>query len=196
MRNVRPVQNTMNQVGIVLNVQQGQTVRPITLVPGKAGEESRPELWGGESGGQGDEQRPAKMIPFRAQSLGQEGVAVQMTHPLWVVRQAAYKFEKNNSSLPSVPALPDLKCNALLLQVLQNFGNRPGLFSLLFPPFSPRHAVCEAHRRRPSGFLSNGPGETCSNHASPTGLQHVHNGHSGHPDHPEHGPTVPSATAK
>lgn len=25
----------MNQVGIVLNVQQGQTVRPITLVPGK-----------------------------------------------------------------------------------------------------------------------------------------------------------------
>lgn len=35
MRNVRPVQNTMNQVGIVLNVQQGQTVRPITLVPGE-----------------------------------------------------------------------------------------------------------------------------------------------------------------
>lgn len=35
VRNVRPVQNTMNQVGIVLNVQQGQTVRPITLVPGK-----------------------------------------------------------------------------------------------------------------------------------------------------------------
>ncbi|NXH78688.1 POGZ protein, partial [Hydrobates tethys] len=34
VRNVRPVQNTMNQVGIVLNVQQGQTVRPITLVPG------------------------------------------------------------------------------------------------------------------------------------------------------------------
>ncbi|KFW86736.1 Pogo transposable element with ZNF domain, partial [Manacus vitellinus] len=33
VRNVRPVQNTMNQVGIVLNVQQGQTVRPITLVP-------------------------------------------------------------------------------------------------------------------------------------------------------------------
>ncbi|XP_026639755.1 pogo transposable element with ZNF domain isoform X3 [Microtus ochrogaster] len=36
VRNVRPVQNAMNQVGIVLNVQQGQTVRPITLVPGKA----------------------------------------------------------------------------------------------------------------------------------------------------------------
>lgn len=35
VRNVRPVQNAMNQVGIVLNVQQGQTVRPITLVPGK-----------------------------------------------------------------------------------------------------------------------------------------------------------------
>ncbi|EPY79604.1 pogo transposable element with ZNF domain isoform 4 [Camelus ferus] len=34
VRNVRPVQNAMNQVGIVLNVQQGQTVRPITLVPG------------------------------------------------------------------------------------------------------------------------------------------------------------------
>ncbi|XP_042537648.1 pogo transposable element with ZNF domain isoform X5 [Dipodomys spectabilis] len=33
VRNVRPVQNAMNQVGIVLNVQQGQTVRPITLVP-------------------------------------------------------------------------------------------------------------------------------------------------------------------
>lgn len=36
VRNVRPVQNTvnaMNQVGIVLNVQQGQTVRPITIVP-------------------------------------------------------------------------------------------------------------------------------------------------------------------
>ncbi|NWS11711.1 POGZ protein, partial [Pachyramphus minor] len=33
VRNVRPVQNTVNQVGIVLNVQQGQTVRPITLVP-------------------------------------------------------------------------------------------------------------------------------------------------------------------
>ncbi|KFO56024.1 Pogo transposable element with ZNF domain, partial [Corvus brachyrhynchos] len=33
VRNVRPVQSPMNQVGIVLNVQQGQTVRPITLVP-------------------------------------------------------------------------------------------------------------------------------------------------------------------
>ncbi|NWT30534.1 POGZ protein, partial [Cardinalis cardinalis] len=34
VQNVRPVQSPMNQVGIVLNVQQGQTVRPITLVPG------------------------------------------------------------------------------------------------------------------------------------------------------------------
>ncbi|XP_038017928.1 pogo transposable element with ZNF domain isoform X2 [Motacilla alba alba] len=33
VQNVRPVQSPMNQVGIVLNVQQGQTVRPITLVP-------------------------------------------------------------------------------------------------------------------------------------------------------------------
>ncbi|KAL8184761.1 UNVERIFIED_CONTAM: hypothetical protein K2H54_027489, partial [Gekko kuhli] len=40
VRNVRPVQNTMNQVGIVLNVQQGQTVRPITLVPGLHGSKS------------------------------------------------------------------------------------------------------------------------------------------------------------
>ncbi|KAG7469528.1 hypothetical protein MATL_G00129890 [Megalops atlanticus] len=32
VRNVRPVQNS-NPLGIVLNVQQGQTVRPITLVP-------------------------------------------------------------------------------------------------------------------------------------------------------------------
>lgn len=42
VRNVRPVQNTMNQVGIVLNVQQGQTVRPITLVPGKDWNKSKP----------------------------------------------------------------------------------------------------------------------------------------------------------
>ncbi|NXX70161.1 POGZ protein, partial [Spizella passerina] len=33
VQNVRPVQSPVNQVGIVLNVQQGQTVRPITLVP-------------------------------------------------------------------------------------------------------------------------------------------------------------------
>ncbi|XP_036394639.1 pogo transposable element derived with ZNF domain b isoform X3 [Megalops cyprinoides] len=33
VRNVRPVQNSINPLGIVLNVQQGQTVRPITLVP-------------------------------------------------------------------------------------------------------------------------------------------------------------------
>uniref|UniRef100_A0A8C4X6E1 Pogo transposable element derived with ZNF domain b n=1 Tax=Erpetoichthys calabaricus TaxID=27687 RepID=A0A8C4X6E1_ERPCA len=33
VRNVRPMQNSVNPVGIVLNVQQGQTVRPITLVP-------------------------------------------------------------------------------------------------------------------------------------------------------------------
>ncbi|KAG9345318.1 hypothetical protein JZ751_009864 [Albula glossodonta] len=32
VRNVRPVQNSVNPLGIVLNVQQGQTVRPITLV--------------------------------------------------------------------------------------------------------------------------------------------------------------------
>ncbi|KAG5856521.1 hypothetical protein ANANG_G00008820 [Anguilla anguilla] len=32
VRNVRPVQNPVNPLGIVLNVQQGQTVRPITLV--------------------------------------------------------------------------------------------------------------------------------------------------------------------
>ncbi|XP_066577521.1 pogo transposable element with ZNF domain isoform X2 [Amia ocellicauda] len=33
VRNVRPGQNSVNPLGIVLNVQQGQTVRPITLVP-------------------------------------------------------------------------------------------------------------------------------------------------------------------
>ncbi|XP_061088564.1 pogo transposable element with ZNF domain isoform X5 [Conger conger] len=32
VRNVRPVQNSVNPLGIVLNVQQGQTVRPITLL--------------------------------------------------------------------------------------------------------------------------------------------------------------------
>uniref|UniRef100_A0A3B3SK95 Pogo transposable element derived with ZNF domain b n=1 Tax=Paramormyrops kingsleyae TaxID=1676925 RepID=A0A3B3SK95_9TELE len=34
VQNVRPVQNPVNPLGIVLNVQPGQTVRPITLVSG------------------------------------------------------------------------------------------------------------------------------------------------------------------
>lgn len=63
VRNVRPVQNTMNQVGIVLNVQQGQTVRPITLVPGKAaGVQRWPELGGGVS--QEGRAMGKKTIPF------------------------------------------------------------------------------------------------------------------------------------
>uniref|UniRef100_A0A8C3UUV4 Pogo transposable element with ZNF domain n=1 Tax=Catharus ustulatus TaxID=91951 RepID=A0A8C3UUV4_CATUS len=44
VRNVRPVQSPMNQVGIVLNVQQGQTVRPITLVPAPGAQFVKPAV--------------------------------------------------------------------------------------------------------------------------------------------------------
>ncbi|XP_066464970.1 pogo transposable element with ZNF domain isoform X2 [Eleutherodactylus coqui] len=67
VRNVRPVQNTvntMNQVGIVLNVQQGQTVRPITIVP--AGTQfMKPAVGVPQVFSQVTQVRPASTVPVR-----------------------------------------------------------------------------------------------------------------------------------
>ncbi|XP_071970539.1 pogo transposable element with ZNF domain isoform X2 [Engystomops pustulosus] len=67
VRNVRPVQNTvnaMNQVGIVLNVQQGQTVRPITIVP--AGTQfMKPAVGVPQVFSQMTQVRPATTVPVR-----------------------------------------------------------------------------------------------------------------------------------
>ncbi|KFP70869.1 Pogo transposable element with ZNF domain, partial [Acanthisitta chloris] len=65
VRNVRPVQNTMNQVGIVLNVQQGQTVRPITLVPGKGTQFVKPAVGVPQVFSQVAQVRPGATMPVR-----------------------------------------------------------------------------------------------------------------------------------
>ncbi|XP_070806454.1 LOW QUALITY PROTEIN: pogo transposable element with ZNF domain [Pituophis catenifer annectens] len=68
VRNVRPVQNTMNQVGIVLNVQQGQTVRPITLVPAPGTQFVKPTVGVPQVFSQMAQVRPAPTMPVRPAS--------------------------------------------------------------------------------------------------------------------------------
>ncbi|KAM6039575.1 pogo transposable element with ZNF domain [Chlamydotis macqueenii] len=65
VRNVRPVQNTMNQVGIVLNVQQGQTVRPITLVPAPGTQFVKPTVGVPQVFSQMAQVRPGATMPVR-----------------------------------------------------------------------------------------------------------------------------------
>ncbi|XP_031746618.1 pogo transposable element with ZNF domain isoform X1 [Xenopus tropicalis] len=68
VRNVRPVQNamnTMNQVGIVLNVQQGQTVRPITIVPAPGTQFMKPGVGVPQVFSQVTQVRPAPSVPVR-----------------------------------------------------------------------------------------------------------------------------------
>ncbi|NXF40378.1 POGZ protein, partial [Nyctibius bracteatus] len=65
VRNVRPVQNTMNQVGIVLNVQQGQTVRPITLVPAPGTQFVKPTVGVPQVFSQVAQVRPGTTMPVR-----------------------------------------------------------------------------------------------------------------------------------
>lgn len=68
VRNVRPVQNTvnaMNQVGIVLNVQQGQTVRPITIVPAAGTQFMKPAVGVPQVFSQVTQVRPATTVPVR-----------------------------------------------------------------------------------------------------------------------------------
>ncbi|NWR39224.1 POGZ protein, partial [Tachuris rubrigastra] len=66
VRNVRPVQNTMNQVGIVLNVQQGQTVRPITLVPAPGTQFVKPAVGVPQVFSQVAQVRAGTPLPVRA----------------------------------------------------------------------------------------------------------------------------------
>ncbi|XP_042295646.1 pogo transposable element with ZNF domain isoform X2 [Sceloporus undulatus] len=68
VRNVRPVQNTMNQVGIVLNVQQGQTVRPITLVPAPGTQFVKPTVGVPQVFSQMAQVRPGPTMPVRPSS--------------------------------------------------------------------------------------------------------------------------------
>ncbi|XP_060112166.1 pogo transposable element with ZNF domain isoform X2 [Heteronotia binoei] len=68
VRNVRPVQNTMNQVGIVLNVQQGQTVRPITLVPAPGTQFVKPAVGVPQVFSQVAQVRPGPTMPVRPPS--------------------------------------------------------------------------------------------------------------------------------
>uniref|UniRef100_A0A6J0U230 Pogo transposable element with ZNF domain isoform X1 n=1 Tax=Pogona vitticeps TaxID=103695 RepID=A0A6J0U230_9SAUR len=68
VRNVRPVQNTMNQVGIVLNVQQGQTVRPITLVPAPGTQFVKPTVGVPQVFSQMAQVRPSPAMPVRPSS--------------------------------------------------------------------------------------------------------------------------------
>ncbi|OPJ90624.1 hypothetical protein AV530_004077 [Patagioenas fasciata monilis] len=65
VRNMRPVQNTMNQVGIVLNVQQGQTVRPITLVPAPGTQFVKPTVGVPQVFSQMAQVRPGTTMPVR-----------------------------------------------------------------------------------------------------------------------------------
>ncbi|XP_051013637.1 pogo transposable element with ZNF domain [Acomys russatus] len=65
VRNVRPVQNAMNQVGIVLNVQQGQTVRPITLVPAPGTQFVKPTVGVPQVFSQVTPVRPGSTVPVR-----------------------------------------------------------------------------------------------------------------------------------
>ncbi|KAM4014288.1 pogo transposable element with ZNF domain isoform 3-T3 [Anomaloglossus baeobatrachus] len=68
VRNVRPVQNTvnaMNQVGIVLNVQQGQTVRPITIVPAAGTQFMKPAVGVPQVFSQVTQVRPTTTVPVR-----------------------------------------------------------------------------------------------------------------------------------
>ncbi|KAG8430232.1 hypothetical protein GDO86_018207 [Hymenochirus boettgeri] len=68
VRNVRPVQNsmnTMNQVGIVLNVQQGQTVRPITIVPAPGTQFMKPGVGVPQVFSQVTQVRPTQPVPVR-----------------------------------------------------------------------------------------------------------------------------------
>uniref|UniRef100_A0A2K5JEZ2 Pogo transposable element with ZNF domain n=1 Tax=Colobus angolensis palliatus TaxID=336983 RepID=A0A2K5JEZ2_COLAP len=65
VRNVRPVQNAMNQVGIVLNVQQGQTVRPITLVPAPGTQFVKPTVGVPQVFSQMTPVRPGSTMPVR-----------------------------------------------------------------------------------------------------------------------------------
>nr|ACJ74021.1 pogo transposable element with ZNF domain isoform 3 (predicted) [Oryctolagus cuniculus] len=65
VRNVRPVQNAMNQVGIVLNVQQGQTVRPITLVPAPGTQFVKPTVGVPQVFSQMTPVRPGSAMPVR-----------------------------------------------------------------------------------------------------------------------------------
>ncbi|CAO2599112.1 Pogo transposable element with ZNF domain [Lemmus lemmus] len=65
VRNVRPVQNAMNQVGIVLNVQQGQTVRPITLVPAPGTQFVKPTVGVPQVFSQMTPVRPGSTVPVR-----------------------------------------------------------------------------------------------------------------------------------
>ncbi|KAM9368320.1 pogo transposable element with ZNF domain [Phaethornis superciliosus] len=65
VRNVRPVQNAMNQVGIVLNVQQGQTVRPITLVPAPGTQFVKPAVGVPQVFSQMAQVRPGTTMPVR-----------------------------------------------------------------------------------------------------------------------------------
>ncbi|CAH2327462.1 pogo transposable element with ZNF domain isoform X1 [Pelobates cultripes] len=72
VRNVRPGQNsmnamnTMNQVGIVLNVQQGQTVRPITIVPAPGTQFMKPAVGVPQMFSQMTQVRPAPAGPVRS----------------------------------------------------------------------------------------------------------------------------------
>ncbi|XP_044305047.1 pogo transposable element with ZNF domain isoform X4 [Varanus komodoensis] len=68
VRNVRPVQNAMNQVGIVLNVQQGQTVRPITLVPAPGTQFVKPAVGVPQVFSQMTQVRPGPTMPVRPSS--------------------------------------------------------------------------------------------------------------------------------
>ncbi|XP_060125584.1 pogo transposable element with ZNF domain isoform X4 [Zootoca vivipara] len=68
VRNVRPVQNAMNQVGIVLNVQQGQTVRPITLVPAPGTQFVKPAVGVPQVFSQMAQVRPGPAMPVRPSS--------------------------------------------------------------------------------------------------------------------------------
>lgn len=65
VRNVRPVQNAVNQVGIVLNVQQGQTVRPITLVPAPGTQFVKPTVGVPQVFSQMTPVRPGSTMPVR-----------------------------------------------------------------------------------------------------------------------------------
>ncbi|XP_053134200.1 pogo transposable element with ZNF domain isoform X2 [Hemicordylus capensis] len=68
VRNVRPVQNAMNQVGIVLNVQQGPTVRPITLVPAPGTQFVKPAVGVPQVFSQMAQVRPGPTMPVRPSS--------------------------------------------------------------------------------------------------------------------------------
>ncbi|KAJ8398456.1 hypothetical protein AAFF_G00427110 [Aldrovandia affinis] len=79
VRNVRPVQNSVNPLGIVLNVQQGQTVRPITLLSAPGTQFFKPAVGGPQVMPQQAPMRPGTPVAGRPPTSSYTTVQIPAT---------------------------------------------------------------------------------------------------------------------